>query len=77
MVEGNPVLPSRFADLKREIAASYPDFEQRATKAWTEILEQLDQVTKTIVQEGPDVGPSFAYTSGHRIAHVVSVSPGP
>lgn len=48
-------LPSHFAELKREIAASYPDFEERVTRAWNEILEQLVQVSATIVKEGSEV----------------------
>jgi hypothetical protein len=49
-------LPARFADLKRKIAESYPNFEERATLAWTEIIEQLNEVTPIIANSGPEVG---------------------
>ncbi|KAM5544876.1 hypothetical protein V8D89_001774 [Ganoderma adspersum] len=45
-------LPPRFADLKKEIAVSIPDFETRATKAWGEILVELDKATKEIATKG-------------------------
>jgi hypothetical protein len=48
-------LPPRFADLKREIASSYPDFEERVTKAWAEIIDQLNETTKVIATEGSEV----------------------
>jgi hypothetical protein len=51
-------LPARFADLKRKIAESYPNFEERATLAWTEIIEQLNEVTPIIANSGPEVGSS-------------------
>lgn len=53
-------LPPRFADLKKEIAASIPDFEARATKAWGEILAELDKATKEIAAKGPAVSRSCA-----------------
>ncbi|EJF64698.1 hypothetical protein DICSQDRAFT_99988 [Dichomitus squalens LYAD-421 SS1] len=45
-------LPPRFAELKKEIVGSYPDFEARATKAWGEILVELDKATKDIAAQG-------------------------
>ena len=48
-------LPPRFAELKKEIAASIPDFEARATKAWGEILVELDKATKEIAAKGSAV----------------------
>ena len=55
----NPIefgpLPPRFAELKKEIVASYPDFEARATKAWGEILADLDKVTRDIAAQGSAV----------------------
>ena len=44
------------ADIKRSIAASYPDFEARATTAWREIIEELNKVTSVIKEEGVNVG---------------------
>ncbi|KAJ8692194.1 hypothetical protein PTI98_009529 [Pleurotus ostreatus] len=51
----NGGMPPRFVDLKQEIASSYPDFEQRATKAWNEILVALEEVTKSIAEGGSEV----------------------
>ena len=47
--------PPRFSDLKKEIAASYTDFEAGVTKAWGEILAELDKVTKEIASQGSQV----------------------
>jgi hypothetical protein len=56
MANLDPKLPSRFADLKRDIARSFgPDFQQRVTSAWTEIIEQLKVTTKEIASTGPAV----------------------
>lgn len=48
-------LPSRFADIKQEIAASYPDFEERVTRAWVDVLEELEQASKAIASKGSEV----------------------
>lgn len=48
-------LPSRFVDIKREIAASHADFEQRLTNAWVDVLKQLDERTNCIIRRGPSV----------------------
>ena len=48
--------PPRFSDLKKEIADSYTDFEAGITKAWGEILTELDKVTKDIASQGSQVG---------------------
>ncbi|TFY82741.1 hypothetical protein EWM64_g1272 [Hericium alpestre] len=57
----DPNMPSRFADLKRDIAASYPDFEAHATRAWGEILKELDGSTKEIIQKGTDIIPQVNF----------------
>ncbi|KAJ7321654.1 hypothetical protein DFH08DRAFT_818516 [Mycena albidolilacea] len=44
-------LPPRFTELKRAIAATNPNFEQDLTKAWKEVLAELDTVTKTIAKK--------------------------
>ncbi|KAG5640154.1 hypothetical protein DXG03_000905, partial [Asterophora parasitica] len=54
-------LPARFADLKREIAASYPSFEERVTKAWGEIIAELQTVNAEIAQGGPDYIPQVYF----------------
>lgn len=48
-------VPERFSEIKREIAASQPDFQKNATKAWAEILKELEQRTADIVRDGPNV----------------------
>ncbi|KAL1745584.1 hypothetical protein HDZ31DRAFT_62993 [Schizophyllum fasciatum] len=45
-------LPPQFADLKKEIADSIPDFESKATRAWGEIIAELAIVTKAITEQG-------------------------
>ncbi|KAF9072644.1 DUF1479-domain-containing protein [Rhodocollybia butyracea] len=37
-----------FLKLKREIADSYPDFEARASRAWTEIIAELANLVSTV-----------------------------
>ena len=54
-------LPPRFADLKREIAESYPDFEKRVTDAWAEIVQQLKETSEVVKKEGSDVRFSFFF----------------
>jgi hypothetical protein len=51
----NDPLPARFADLKREIASLYPDFEKNVTRAWAEVLDQLKVAKKKIIEGGSDV----------------------
>ncbi|KAL0945418.1 hypothetical protein HGRIS_000910 [Hohenbuehelia grisea] len=54
-------LPPRFADLKREIAESYPDFEERVTKAWGEILDELSKVTRDMTETGSEYIPQVDF----------------
>lgn len=46
----------RFADLKREIVAATPDYERRLTQSWNDLLQELDERTTEIVDEGSNVG---------------------
>jgi hypothetical protein len=55
MAAPTPQLPQRFAQIKQDIAASYPDFKKRATEAWREIIHELNKATETIGSQGPDV----------------------
>lgn len=48
--------PPRFADLKREIASSYPDFEARITQAWKEVIDELVATADKINRGGSEVG---------------------
>ncbi|KAG1798458.1 uncharacterized protein HD556DRAFT_1440168 [Suillus plorans] len=45
-------LSERFADLKREIVAATPDYERRLTQSWNDLLQELDERTSEIVDEG-------------------------
>ncbi|RDB26364.1 Uncharacterized protein YbiU [Hypsizygus marmoreus] len=60
MSEAAP-LPARFADLKQEIAASYPDFKQRATQAWGDIITQLRNVNAEIANAGSEYIPQVNF----------------
>ena len=51
--------PPRFVELKKEIAAAYPDFEAGVTKAWREIPAELEKVTGEIARKGSQVGVSM------------------
>lgn len=48
-------LPPRFAELKQQIATSIPDFEQRATNAWSELLKELKVATNEIATKQTEV----------------------
>jgi hypothetical protein len=57
--------------IKQEVAACYPDFQARVTKAWGEIIEELANVTDAIAKEGPEVCPSsvnFRYKRIHCLS---------
>ena len=59
--------PPRFADIKREIAGEYPDFEQRVTRAWNEVLGELAHTTAQIASQGPEVCLHIRlFTTGHH-----------
>jgi hypothetical protein len=60
--ENNPhQLPLRFVDIKRDIAAAYPDFEKKATTAWREILEELSKTTEDIKKAGSEYIPQVNF----------------
>jgi hypothetical protein len=54
-IEHAAPLPSRFGDLKKEIALSTPNFEAQAMKAWTEIVGQLKMINQDIGKNGSQV----------------------
>ncbi|KAJ7511697.1 hypothetical protein B0H11DRAFT_711832 [Mycena galericulata] len=60
-------LPPRFAEIKLKIAAANPNFEHDITKAWIEVLGELDKVTKVIVQEGPTYIPQFSFAELNKL----------
>lgn len=59
--------PPRFSDLKKEIADSYTDFEAGVTKAWGEILTELNKATKDIASQGSQVWDHTALASRAHI----------
>ncbi|RXW25498.1 hypothetical protein EST38_g297 [Candolleomyces aberdarensis] len=61
MAAPTPQLPQRFAQIKQDIAASYPDFEKQATEAWTEIIHELNKAAETIGSQGPDFIPQVKF----------------
>ena len=47
--------PPRFVDIKKDISNSYPDFQNRVTASWIDILSELVKVTKEIASQGSQV----------------------
>ncbi|KDR78729.1 hypothetical protein GALMADRAFT_137740 [Galerina marginata CBS 339.88] len=60
--------PARFADLKASIASSFPDFELNATRSWGEILQELNNLAKTIKAEGQDTIPQVNFADLQRLS---------
>ncbi|KAJ3555054.1 hypothetical protein NM688_g2785 [Phlebia brevispora] len=54
--------PPRLADLKREIANSYPHFAENITQAWNDVLTELKTVTDIIATKGSDVVPQINFS---------------
>ncbi|KAI0798536.1 hypothetical protein BC629DRAFT_1592113 [Irpex lacteus] len=55
-------LPPRFIELKKEIAASHPDFEKRVTAAWADLLKELHTSTEEIAAQGSQIVPQVDFT---------------
>ncbi|KAG1737148.1 uncharacterized protein EDB91DRAFT_491525 [Suillus paluster] len=53
--------PERFADLKREIVEATPDYERRLTESWNDLLQELNQRTTEITDEGPNYIPQVHF----------------
>ncbi|KAJ7056743.1 hypothetical protein C8F01DRAFT_1154748 [Mycena amicta] len=52
----------RLAEIKAAVAAENgPDFEQKATQAWAEIIAELATLTKTIVKKGSEYIPRVSF----------------
>ncbi len=51
---------SHLIHIKGEIASSYPDFEERVTQAWADILVELKKVTQEIRAGGSEVSSLIA-----------------
>ncbi len=52
--------PPRFAEIKKDIANSYPDFHERVTAAWNDLLGELDKVTQEVARQGSQVCSFFS-----------------
>lgn len=50
-------MPSRFADLKREIIPGDAEAQARLIESWAELLAALGKQTKIIAEQGIDVRP--------------------
>ncbi|KAJ7919248.1 hypothetical protein B0H13DRAFT_2230932 [Mycena leptocephala] len=61
-------LPPRFAVIKHAIASTYPNFEQHLTKAWNEVLLELDKVTKIIAKEGTTYIPQVSFADLNKLS---------
>ncbi|KAG7439596.1 DUF1479-domain-containing protein [Guyanagaster necrorhizus] len=48
--------------IKSEIASSYPDFEERVTQAWADILDELKTATQKISAGGPEFIPQVQFS---------------
>ncbi|KAF4597097.1 hypothetical protein EYR40_007547 [Pleurotus pulmonarius] len=57
-----PASDPRFVTIKKDIASSHPAFKEQVTKAWAEIIAELDQVTKAIVSQGPLYIPEIKFS---------------
>ncbi|KAJ7352284.1 hypothetical protein DFH08DRAFT_858448 [Mycena albidolilacea] len=61
-------LPPRFTDIKRAIAATNPNFEQDLSKAWNEVLAELDKVTKAIAKGGSTYIPQVSFADLDKLS---------
>ncbi|KAF8645864.1 hypothetical protein AX16_007522 [Volvariella volvacea WC 439] len=61
-------LPPRFAELKKEIAGLYPDFEVNVTRAWKEIIEELEKVTNVVKNVGSDYIPQVRFADLDKLS---------
>ncbi|KAK0453297.1 hypothetical protein EV421DRAFT_664875 [Armillaria borealis] len=53
---------SHLIRIKGEIASSYPDFEERVTQAWADILVELKKVTQKISAGGSEFIPQIQFS---------------
>ncbi|THH30269.1 hypothetical protein EUX98_g3936 [Antrodiella citrinella] len=53
--------PPRFVEIKKEIASLYPDFQERITAAWNDLLIELDKGTAEIARLGSDIVPQVEF----------------
>ncbi|KAJ7018529.1 hypothetical protein C8F04DRAFT_1207065 [Mycena alexandri] len=60
--------PPRFTGIKHAIASTKPNFEQHLTKAWNEVLTELDKVTKMIAKEGTAYIPQVSFADLNKLS---------
>ncbi|KAK0498496.1 hypothetical protein EDD18DRAFT_1157956 [Armillaria luteobubalina] len=60
MSDSSPAL--HLINVKKEIASSYPDFEERVTQGWADILVELKKATQTISAGGPEFIPQVQFS---------------
>lgn len=53
--------PPRFTEIKHDIAESYPNFQERVTQAWNEILQELKSAVADFARQGSEVGHLYIY----------------
>ncbi|EMD31280.1 hypothetical protein CERSUDRAFT_89135 [Gelatoporia subvermispora B] len=53
--------PSRFIDIKKDIAASIPDFEKHVTATWNDLLGELEKATAEIASQGSEIVPVVSF----------------
>ncbi|KAH8091349.1 DUF1479-domain-containing protein [Cristinia sonorae] len=54
--------PPRFVKIKEEIASLFPEFQQRITTAWFDLLSELDQGTAEISKQGSNIVPQVEFS---------------
>jgi len=54
--------PSRFTEIKEDIAKSFPDFQQRLTASWTNLLAELEKATEEITTLGSKAVPEVEFS---------------
>ncbi|KAG9225114.1 hypothetical protein CCMSSC00406_0007475 [Pleurotus cornucopiae] len=57
-----PASDPRFIAIKKDIAASHSAFEEQITKAWAEIIAELDEVTKAIASQRSSYIPEIRFS---------------
>lgn len=63
-----------FLKIKEEIASSHPDFQERVTRAWGEVLVEMAKVTDDIAKTGPNVR-QFLVLSYSRVLTILQYIP--
>ncbi|CAL1716090.1 unnamed protein product [Somion occarium] len=54
--------PPRFTEIKHDIAESYPNFQERVTQAWNEILQELKSAVADFARQGSEAVPQVEFS---------------